>query len=186
MKLSLVAKPQQLSLLLIALQLTLGAPATAHPVTSSATDSTAAAIQRVTEIHGGAGPWAVVGYRMGMRALQELGLMSPTPHTSRNRFLVEVIHESPAEIPFVCIVDGLHAATGASLGKLNLKLVEVESLEKMRSVVIHRETGKRVEFQVLPEFIAKYQNLPPEQLAAAGQEVLQLADEKLFRLAISP
>jgi formylmethanofuran dehydrogenase subunit E len=128
----------------------------------------------------------MVGYRMGMRALKELGLVSLTPHTSRNRFLVEVIHESPAEIPFVCIVDGLHAATGASLGKLNLKLVEVESLEKMRSVVIHRETGKRVEFQVLPEFIAKYRNLPPEQLAAAGQEVLQLADEKLFRLAISP
>ncbi|MFS8903596.1 hypothetical protein [Synechococcus sp. H60.4] len=40
--------------------------------------------------------------------------------------------------------------------------------------------------QVLPEFIAQYRNLPPEQLAAAGQEVLQLADEKLFRFTISP
>lgn len=186
MNLFFVAKPQPFSLLLIALQLALGAPATAYPSSFSGSDSTAIAVQRVTEIHGGAGPWAVIGYRMGTRALAELGLMDPTPHTSRNRFLVEVIHESPLEIPFVCIVDGLHAATGASLGKLNLKLVEVGSLDKMRSVVIHRETGKRVEFQVLPEFIAKYRNLPPEQLAAAGQEVLQLADEKLFRFTISP
>jgi len=99
---------------------------------------------------------------------------------------VEVIHESPLQIPFACIVDGLHAATGASLGKLNLKLVEVDSLEKMRSVVIHRETGKRVEFQVLPEFIARYREVPPEQLLAAGQEVLQMTDEALFRLKVSP
>jgi hypothetical protein len=72
------------------------------------------------------------------------------------------------------------------LGKLNLKLVEVDSLDKMRSVVIHRETGKRVEFQVLPGFIAKYRELPPERLMAAGQEVLQMADEALFRLTIRP
>ena len=183
-----VLKPQQLPLLWMAIQLAVGIPALAHPSSSSASPPAAleAATQRVTEIHGGAGPWAVVGYRMGMRALKELGLASPLPPTSPSRFVVEVIHESPLQIPFACIVDGLHAATGASLGKLNLKLVEVDSLDKMRSVVIHRETGKRVEFQVLPEFIAKYRELPPERLMAAGQEVLQMADEALFRLTTRP
>jgi hypothetical protein len=170
-----VLKPQQLPLLWMAIQLAVGIPALAHPSSSSANPPAAleAATQRVTEIHGGAGPWAVVGYRMGMRALKELGLASPLPPTSPSRFVVEVIHESPLQIPFACIVDGLHAATGASLGKLNLKLVEVDSLDKM-------------EFQVLPGFIAKYRELPPERLMAAGQEVLQMADEALFRLTIRP
>ncbi len=36
--------------------------------------SVAACLARVKEVHGAAGPWAVVGYRIGERALKELGL----------------------------------------------------------------------------------------------------------------
>ncbi|MFS8777068.1 FmdE family protein [Synechococcus sp. W70.1] len=183
-----VLKPQQLPLLWMAIQLAVGIPALAHPSSSSANPPAAleAATQRVTEIHGGAGPWAVVGYRMGMRALKELGLASPLPPTSPSRVLGVGIHAWPRQIAFAWIGDGLHGAPGARLGKVYLKLVEVDSLDKMRSVVIHRETGKRVEFQVLPEFIAKYREVPRERLMAAGQEVLQMADEALFRLTIRP
>ncbi|MCJ2543028.1 hypothetical protein JX360_08935 [Synechococcus bigranulatus str. 'Rupite'] len=112
--------------------------------------------------------------------------MSPTPHTSMNRFAVEVIHESPREIQFTSIVDGLHAGTGASLGKMNLSLVEVGSVEEMRSLVIHKESGRQVEFRVLPEFLATYRDLPREELAAAGQRVLQMPDEEIFVVKVSP
>ncbi|MCF2970206.1 formylmethanofuran dehydrogenase subunit E family protein [Synechococcus sp. Nb3U1] len=123
---------------------------------------------------------------MGLRALKELDLLSPTPHTSVNRFAVEVIHKSPKEIQFTSIVDGLHAGTGASLGKMNLKLVEVGSVTEMVSLVIHRESGKQVEFRVLGTFLEEYRDLPREELLAAGQRVLRLADEEIFEVTVTP
>ncbi|MFQ3585551.1 MAG: hypothetical protein SNJ85_11645 [Cyanobacteriota bacterium] len=50
---------QRIPLLLLALQLAVSLPAIAHP---HAAPSGSKATQRVADIHGGAGPWAVVGY----------------------------------------------------------------------------------------------------------------------------
>ena len=48
----------------------------------------AACLARVKEIHGATGPWAVAGYRIGERALKELGL----PRQSHD---LEVVHRLP-------------------------------------------------------------------------------------------
>ena len=72
-------------------------------------------LARVREIHGAAGPWAVAGYRIGERALQEL-------HLPRHNFSLRVVHRCPAQVQYSCMADGLQAATGASPGKLNLKV----------------------------------------------------------------
>lgn len=177
----------RISLLVLLFYGALSTPVIPHPYSAGPNQaSLTAAAQRVADIHGGAGPWAVAGYRMGLRALQELDLLSPTPHTSMNRFAVEVIHESPLEIQFTSIVDGLHAGTGASLGKMNLRLVEVGSVDEMRSLVIHRESGKQVEFRVTPTFLATYRDLAREELAAAGQRVLELPDEEIFEVTVTP
>jgi formylmethanofuran dehydrogenase subunit E len=71
--------------LLIALTL-LALPGCAGSRPSPSTED--AALARVAAIHGGAGPWAVAGYRMGIHALQALGL-------SAGSFDVEVVHHSP-------------------------------------------------------------------------------------------
>src|SRR3954447_14031898 len=68
-------------------------------------------LARVREIHGASGPWAVVGYRMGERALKDLGL-------HRHSFSLMVVHRCPAQVQYSCVADGLQAATGASPGKL--------------------------------------------------------------------
>ena len=75
------------------------------------------ALARVAAIHGGAGPFAVAGYRMGERALTELSL-------ARGSFDVEVEHTSPAQVQYSCIADGVAASTGASVGRLNLRRVD--------------------------------------------------------------
>ncbi len=67
----------------------------------------AACLARVKEVHGAAGPWAVTGYRIGERALKELGL-------ARHSHELMVIHRCPAEVQFSCIADGVQAATGAA------------------------------------------------------------------------
>ena len=52
----------------------------------------AACLARVKEVHGAAGPWAVAGYRIGERALKDLGL----PRHSHD---LEVVHHCPAASP---------------------------------------------------------------------------------------
>src|SRR5262245_34261564 len=77
--------------------------------------ATASDLDKIAFVHGGAGPFAVAGYRIGERALKELNL-------PRGSFSLEVIHKTPSEVQWSCIADGAQAATGASPGKLNLRL----------------------------------------------------------------
>ena len=70
-------------------------------------------LDAVAAIHGDAGAWAVAGYRMGEHALKALGL-------KRGSFSLSVEHQSPREVRYSCIADGAQAATGASLGRLQL------------------------------------------------------------------
>jgi hypothetical protein len=77
---------------------------TAHPPHAPAEGD--AALAAVAAVHGGSGPFAVAGYRIGTRALRDLGL-------PRGSFDVEVVHTSPGEVQWSCIADGVAAATGA-------------------------------------------------------------------------
>jgi formylmethanofuran dehydrogenase subunit E len=134
-----------------------------------------AALDRVAAIHGAAGPFAVAGYRMGERALAELG-------AQRGSFALEVVHEAPAQVQWSCIADGLQASTGTSPGKLNLKVIEL-SEERTTSVVRDRRTGKALKFTLTPEFLARWKDLPHEELPRAGALVMDLRDEEIFTVA---
>jgi formylmethanofuran dehydrogenase subunit E len=139
-----------------------------------AASSAPAALARVAEIHGAAGPFAVAGYRIGERAVRDLG-------SSRGSFDLEVVHETPAQVQWSCIADGLQAATGTSAGKLNLKVVEV-SADVSRTVVRNRRTGKALRFTLTPGFLHRFLDLPREKGQHAGQEVLNLRDEDIFQV----
>ena len=131
-------------------------------------------LSAVRTIHGGAGPWVVAGYRMGEYALHELGL-------PRGSFDVDVVHYSPAEVQYSCIADGAAAATGASLGKLNLNRVDAPGPET-RTVYTSRKTGKSITLRVTPSFAQRFRDVPRPELTARGQEVLQLRDDEVFEV----
>lgn len=130
-------------------------------------------LARVAAVHGAAGPFAVAGYRMGERALRELA-------AQRGSFDLEVVHESPAEVQWSCIADGLQAATGTSAGKLNLKLVVTS--DHTSSLVRSRSSGKAVRFSLAPAFLARFKDVPREHLGQAGVDVMKLRDEEIFDL----
>ncbi|WP_437807703.1 FmdE family protein [Sorangium sp. So ce1078] len=129
-------------------------------------------LRAVAAIHGGAGPWAVAGYRMGRYALAKLGLPARS-------FDLEVVHHSPRNVQFSCIADGAAAATGASLGKLNLSLVEA-SEAGVETTYRRRSTGQAVTLRPSAAFRARYRDVPREGLEAAGREVLSLPDAEVF------
>lgn len=133
-----------------------------------------AELAAVRTIHGGAGPWVVAGYRMGNYALRALEL----PHGS---FDVEVEHYSPAEVQYSCIADGAAAATGASLGKLNLNRVDAPGPET-RTTYRNRKTGRSITLRVTQSFATRYRDVPRSELAARGQEVLQLREDEVFEV----
>jgi formylmethanofuran dehydrogenase subunit E len=128
----------------------------------------------VARIHGGAGPWAAAGYRMGEYALPALGL-------ERGSFDLDVVHFTPHEVQYSCIADGAAAATGASLGKLNLTL-ENATAKETHTVYRRKSTGKSITLRVTTAFATRFANVAPEHLKDAGREVIQLRDEDIFEV----
>lgn len=139
---------------------------------SQVPDSTTERLQDVARVHGGAGPWAVAGYRMGEYALRKLGL-------PRQSFDLEIVHRSPTKFMYACIVDGAAAATGASLGKLNLSRQDATD-DQVATIYRRRSTGQVVTLKPAPAFKSRFGNIPRVELAAAGRTVITLPDADIF------
>jgi formylmethanofuran dehydrogenase subunit E len=131
-----------------------------------------ARLEAVARAHGGAGPWAVAGYRMGEHALSALGV-------PRGSFDLEVTHFTPREVQYSCIADGASAATGASVGKLNLSLVDAPAADT-HTTYRRRSTGESLTLRVTRAFRERFANVPMPELAAAGRRVLTLRDDEIF------
>lgn len=126
----------------------------------------------VARVHGGSGPWAVAGYRMGEYALKNLAL-------ARGSFDLEVVHFTPKEVQYACIADGASAATGASMGKLNLSLAPATAPET-RTTYRSKKEGRAITLRVSPAFTKRFLDVPREKLAEAGREAMQLPDAEVF------
>ena len=143
-----------------------------HPAATALPDSDILA--RVAEIHGAAGVFAVAGYRIGARALTELG-------EKRGSFSLDVTHKTPMEVQWSCVADGVQAATGVSAGKLNLHVVEAAK-DQLETVVWDKKTGKVLLFHLQPGFLAKYLNTPEDRQPAVAHDVIKLPDDAIFRV----
>lgn len=141
-------------------------------------DAHAQALARVAAVHGGAGPWAMLGYRMGERALRELGL-------ARGTFSLRVEHHTPMEVQYTCMADGAAAATGVSAGKMNLALVPAARAD-LATRFSDTASGKSLTLRPSKVFVARFLNVPPEGLAAAGAEVMGMAEQDLMETAAGP
>jgi len=150
-----------------------GASTKASPAASSG-GGVDARLAMVAFVHGGAGPWAVAGFRMGEYALRELGL-------ARGSFDLEVVHHTPRQVQYSCIADGAAAATGASVGKLNLSIVESAPAET-HTLFRRRSTGQSVDLRFTASFAARYLDVPSDRLADAGREVMSLRDSDIFEV----
>ena len=131
-------------------------------------------LDAVAMVHGDAGAWAVAGYRMGEHALKTLGL-------KRGSFALAVEHQSPREVRYACIADGAQAATGASVGRLQLSFIEAK-VEKMATVYSNRETKKTVKLRPTAAFMKKFMEVPREKARIAGREAMTMLDAEVFEI----
>jgi formylmethanofuran dehydrogenase subunit E len=112
---------------------------------------------------------------MGRHALARLGLPAQS-------FDLEVTHHTPAMVQYSCIADGAAASTGASVGKLNLKLVDAPEAEVM-TTYLRKSTGQSVTLRPTAAFKARFAGLPRESLKDAGRVVMSLPDAEVFEEA---
>jgi formylmethanofuran dehydrogenase subunit E len=135
-------------------------------------DEVDAKLDAVAAVHGEAGAWAVAGYRMSEFALHTLGL-------KRGDFALTVEHISPREVRFACVVDGIQAATGASLGRLQLTLTEAK-VEQLATVFKNKTSGQSLTLRPTAAFIKRFMEVPREQARAAGKQAMTLPAAEVF------
>ena len=80
---------------------------------------------------------------------------------------------------YSCIADGAAAATGASVGKLNLRLVD-SSAEDVETTYRKKSTGQAITLRPTAKFRARFADVPRERARDFGREVLRLADADVF------
>jgi formylmethanofuran dehydrogenase subunit E len=83
----------------------------------------------------------------------------------RSSFDLDVVHFAPARVQYACIIDGVAAATGASLGTLNLRLPEAPAVE-MHTVYRRKSTGVSLRLRVTPLFASHFDAQGLAQLSA--------------------
>jgi len=144
------------------------------PTTTAAAtvDPVEHALDEVAQIHGAPGPWAVAGYRMSEHALVVLGL-------PRGSFDLQIVHWTPKQVKYSCIADGAAASSGASLGKLNLSLVETTP-ENVLTVYRNKKTGKSIALRPSAAFATRYADTPRDKARELGREVMHLPEDQVF------
>ena len=76
----------------------------------------------IKQMHGHVGPWNVLGWRIGQAALHELDV-------KWGRHDLDIICYIPMETPYSCMADGLVIGTGNCIGRLDIRLAEVMSID---------------------------------------------------------
>jgi formylmethanofuran dehydrogenase subunit E len=135
-----------------------------------------AVVARILDYHGHVGPWAVIGYRAGLKVAKESGL-----NRASHDLIVE--HHCPAAVQYTCMLDGLHAACGASVGKRTLRHVEAAP-DRMKTVITDRVHGKTWTFTPNPSLVKAILNLPKDRLVAEARRVAALPDAELFAIEV--
>jgi len=115
------------------------------------------------QFHGHLGPWATAGTRLGMAGRNAVG--------ARGYFDVRVTCEGPFQKPpKSCLLDGVQVATGATLGKRNLRWV---SRDAVAVQVENTRTGRKVEVrptEYLLELLGSLKPRPKVESAEHGDE----------------
>ena len=97
---------------------------------------------------------------------------------------LEVVHHCPLQVQYSCMADGLSAATGASPGKLNLR-IEESPADGLKTVVRDRTRGRSLTFTLKPGFVRTILDLPFDRLEVEGRRVASLPDEAIFNVSES-
>lgn len=115
--------------------------------------------------HGHLGPWLALGYKLGAYAKEELEASSP--------FELKCAAHLPRKKPYTCSLDGIQVATGCTLGKLNIELVEADE-SSIKFIFTNVRSGRALELKLKPEALKLLKSFEGKDLELAAEEVSRM------------
>jgi len=129
-------------------------------------------LARMKEFHGHLGPYVVLGYRMGMIALERTG--------SRGHFEISAEVHSVLRPPRSCLIDGVQLGSGCTLGKRN---ISVEETAGPPFAIFTTSEGERVTVRLLPGVPAMLQgSIDSVGVEATGLAAWNMDADSLFEV----
>jgi len=136
-------------------------------------------IERAEDFHGHLGPFLVIGVRMGLVGVRELGVKGREEK-------LRVIAMLRYSVPFSCIIDGIQIATKCTMGNKRLRLkrkpsqiaakFELQDEEKEVNVLVNPITFQALKSQLLAE------DIPPEEVRKLAHVIASMPEEELFTM----
>ena len=132
-------------------------------------------IKKAADFHGHLGPFLVMGVRMGLIGVRQLGVKE-----NDEKLLVTAMLRN--SVPFSCVIDGIQVATKCTIGNRKLMLkssseiaarFELPSRQQV-TVTVNPATFGRLKKELLSE------NVPLEEVRKLAQLIASMPEEELF------
>jgi formylmethanofuran dehydrogenase subunit E len=128
-------------------------------------------------VHGGFGSLIALGIRVGLDAMQRLGV---------DRRELSVHYTDGPQSPCPCVLDGIAIAVSASLGQrtLSLDTERTASVLLARVTFTHKQSGRKLTYELPQTVLPVMQTINRDEKGVGRFEaVMKLAPASLFRVA---
>jgi len=146
--------------------------------TYNVTSELKAIIDKAADFHGHLGPFLVLGVRMGLIGVRELGVKG-------NEEELRVTVMSKYSVPFSCVIDGIQVATKCTIGNKKLRVKNFSGiaakfeLQNRRCVSVavnpvvfkklKKDLPEKASSEKLQEFVQFVVSMPEEELFMVGR-----------------
>ena len=132
-------------------------------------------LRKAVEFHGHLGPFVVIGARMGLIGVRELG-------AKRNDERLRVTAWLKDSVPFSCVIDGIQVATNCTIGNKKLRLRNSSGIaarfklrnEKQVTFGVHPAIFERMKDKFLSE------NVPTSEMHELAQIAASMPEDEMF------
>ena len=127
-------------------------------------------LKQIEKFHGHLGPYAVIGFRMGLIANKKLG---------SDPFLKKAVVYTGSTPPLSCIVDGIQISSGCTFGKGNIK-IEKKGIAKAD---FFTNDGKKLQIFLKPELKKEIDTIvTQDNIISYSEKTFEKSDEELFEI----
>ena len=127
-------------------------------------------LKQIEQFHGHLGPYAVIGYRMGLIANKKLG---------SDPFSKKAVVWTGPNPPLSCIVDGIQISSGCTYGKGNIS-VKDKDIAKAEFLI---DNGNKIEITLKSSIRKEIDTkVTEENIIEYSEKMFEKTDEELFAI----
>ncbi|MFQ6086485.1 MAG: FmdE family protein [Candidatus Bathyarchaeia archaeon] len=134
-------------------------------------------IEKAVGLHGHFGPFMVLGVRMGLIALRELGAKKGNPK-------LRVTVMTRPSVPFSCVIDGIQVATKCTIGNRKLRLrnspKNVSAKFQIPEGNIVTVTLNPAKQEELEKLLSKHAGF--EEMERTARDIISMSERELFKV----